>query len=120
MLDTMLDAVRPAGVVVNVSIWGAPASLDMQKLVLKDRPPRDHRLRPGPPRRHQDGAGRQGGPQAVHHWQNLAGGLVEQGFDTLINRLGVRERLPFADTDGTFRRNVLPSSSSFESALLSW
>jgi hypothetical protein len=26
----------PAGVIVNVSIWGKPASIDMQKLVLKE------------------------------------------------------------------------------------
>ncbi|TFD49014.1 2,3-butanediol dehydrogenase [Cryobacterium frigoriphilum] len=36
VLDTLFDAVRPAGVIVNVSIWGKPASLDMQKLVLKE------------------------------------------------------------------------------------
>ena len=36
VLDTLLDAVRPNGVVVNVSIWGHPASVDMQKLVLKE------------------------------------------------------------------------------------
>lgn len=36
VLDTMLDTVRPAGVVVNVSIWGKPATIDMQKLVLKE------------------------------------------------------------------------------------
>lgn len=36
VLDTMLDAVKPAGVVVNVSIWGHPATVDMQKLVLKE------------------------------------------------------------------------------------
>jgi (R,R)-butanediol dehydrogenase/meso-butanediol dehydrogenase/diacetyl reductase len=36
VLDTLLDAVRPAGVIVNVSIWGHPATLDMQKLVLKE------------------------------------------------------------------------------------
>ena len=36
VLDDVLDAVRPAGVVVNVSIWGAPATVDMQKLVLKE------------------------------------------------------------------------------------
>ncbi|MCZ2838108.1 2,3-butanediol dehydrogenase [Modestobacter sp. VKM Ac-2985] len=36
VLDTLLDAVRPGGVVVNVSIWGHPASVDMQKLVLKE------------------------------------------------------------------------------------
>ena len=36
VLDTMLDGVRPGGVVVNVSIWGASATVDMQKLVLKE------------------------------------------------------------------------------------
>ncbi|TFC94065.1 MULTISPECIES: 2,3-butanediol dehydrogenase [Cryobacterium] len=36
VLDTLLDALRPAGVLVNVSIWGHPATLDMQKLVLKE------------------------------------------------------------------------------------
>ena len=34
--DTLLDAVKPTGVVVVVSIWGSPAGLDMQKLVLKE------------------------------------------------------------------------------------
>ncbi len=36
VLDSMLDVVKPAGVVVNVSIWGHPATVDMQKLVLKE------------------------------------------------------------------------------------
>jgi (R,R)-butanediol dehydrogenase / meso-butanediol dehydrogenase / diacetyl reductase len=36
VLDQLFDAVRPAGVVVNVSIWGKPATIDMQKLVLKE------------------------------------------------------------------------------------
>jgi (R,R)-butanediol dehydrogenase/meso-butanediol dehydrogenase/diacetyl reductase len=36
VLDQLFDAVRPAGVIVNVSIWGGPASIDMQKLVLKE------------------------------------------------------------------------------------
>lgn len=36
VLDTLLDSVRPGGVVVNVSIWGRPATVDMQKLVLKE------------------------------------------------------------------------------------
>ncbi len=36
VLDTLLDAVRPQGVVVNISIWGHPATVDMQKLVLKE------------------------------------------------------------------------------------
>jgi len=32
----MLDAVRPPGVVVKVSMWGLPATVDIQKLVLKE------------------------------------------------------------------------------------
>ncbi|GIF23340.1 (R,R)-butanediol dehydrogenase/meso-butanediol dehydrogenase/diacetyl reductase [Actinoplanes tereljensis] len=35
-LDQLFDAVRPAGVIVVVSIWGHPASIDMQRLVLKE------------------------------------------------------------------------------------
>lgn len=36
VLDTLLDAVRPAGVVVSVSIRGHPATVGMQKLVLEE------------------------------------------------------------------------------------
>ena len=36
VLDQLFDAVRPAGVIVVVSIWGKPAQVDMQKLVLKE------------------------------------------------------------------------------------
>lgn len=36
VLDTLLDAVRPGGVVVNVSIWGHRPAVDLQKLVLKE------------------------------------------------------------------------------------
>jgi (R,R)-butanediol dehydrogenase/meso-butanediol dehydrogenase/diacetyl reductase len=36
VLDTLLDALRPAGVLVNVSIWSHPATVDMQKIVLKE------------------------------------------------------------------------------------
>lgn len=36
VLDQLMDAVRPAGVIVNVSIWSKPATIDMQKLVLKE------------------------------------------------------------------------------------
>ncbi len=35
-LDTLFDALRPTGVLVVVSIWGHPASVEMQKLVLKE------------------------------------------------------------------------------------
>lgn len=36
VLDTMLDAVRPRGAVAKVSIWGALATEDMQRPVLKE------------------------------------------------------------------------------------
>lgn len=36
VLDALIDAVRPGGVVVNVSIWGKPATVDMVKIVLKE------------------------------------------------------------------------------------
>lgn len=35
-LDTLFDAMKPTGVIVVESIWGKPASLDVQKLVLKE------------------------------------------------------------------------------------
>lgn len=35
-LDTLFDATKPQGVIVVVSIWGKPASVEMQKLVLKE------------------------------------------------------------------------------------
>ena len=36
VLDALIDAVKPGGVVVNVSIWGHPATIDMMKIVLKE------------------------------------------------------------------------------------
>ena len=36
VLDTLFDAIRPGGVIVVVAIWGHPAKLDLQKLVLKE------------------------------------------------------------------------------------
>jgi (R,R)-butanediol dehydrogenase/meso-butanediol dehydrogenase/diacetyl reductase len=36
VLDTLFDAVRPGAVIVVIAIWGHPAQLDMQKLVLKE------------------------------------------------------------------------------------
>lgn len=36
VLDMLLDAVRPAGTIVNVSIWGFKPEVDMPKLVLKE------------------------------------------------------------------------------------
>lgn len=86
VLDTMLDSVRPGAVVVNVSIWGAPATVDMQKIVLKEIDlrgtiayVRDH---PAVIRMVQEGK--------VDLKPFITGrialeDLVEQGFDTLIN-----------------------------------
>ena len=36
VFDTLMDAVRPTGVIVVISIWGKPASFDMHKLVMKE------------------------------------------------------------------------------------
>lgn len=36
VLDTLMDAPRPTGVLVIVSIWGQRARLDMHRLVMKD------------------------------------------------------------------------------------
>lgn len=36
VLDMLLDAVKPGGVVVNVSIWGHKPAVDMPKIVLKE------------------------------------------------------------------------------------
>lgn len=36
VLDALVDAVKPGGVVVNVSIWGKRATIDMMKIVLKE------------------------------------------------------------------------------------
>lgn len=36
VLDTLFDAIRPGGVIVVVAIWGHPAQIELQKLVLKE------------------------------------------------------------------------------------
>ena len=36
VFDTLMDAVRPTGVIVVISIWGKPATFDMHKLVMKE------------------------------------------------------------------------------------
>jgi len=87
VLDQLLDAVKPTGVVVNVSIWGKPAQIDMQKLVLKEIDlrgtiayVRDHA---DVIRLVQDGkidlAPFITGRISLDH-------LIDEGFDTLINR----------------------------------
>ncbi|WP_104131240.1 2,3-butanediol dehydrogenase [Cryobacterium sp. M91] len=36
VLDMLVDAVKPTGTIVNVSIWGRPATIDMVKIVTKE------------------------------------------------------------------------------------
>ncbi|TFD65047.1 2,3-butanediol dehydrogenase [Cryobacterium sp. Hb1] len=86
VLDQLFDAVRPAGVIVNVSIWGKPATIDMQKLVLKEIDlrgtiayVRDH---PATIKLVQDGRVK----LAPFITGRIAlDDLITQGFDTLIN-----------------------------------
>ena len=86
VLNQLFDAVRPAGVIVNVSIWGKPASIDMQKLVLKEIDlrgtiayVRDH---PATIKLVQDGRVK----LAPFITGRIAlDDLITQGFDTLIN-----------------------------------
>lgn len=86
VLNQLFDAVRPAGVIVNVSIWSKPASVDMHKLVLKEIDlrgtiayVRDH---PASIKLVQDGR--------VNLAPFITGrialdDLITEGFDTLIN-----------------------------------
>ena len=86
VLDSLLEAVKPTAVVVNVSIWGRPATVDMQKIVLKEIDlrgtiayVRDH---PKTIKLVQDGK--------VNLKPFITGrialeDLVEKGFNTLIN-----------------------------------
>lgn len=86
VLDTMLDVVKPAGVVVNVSIWGRPATVDMQKIVLKETDLRgtiaycgDHAAAI---RLVQEG---KVNLKPFITGRIPLGDLVDKGFDTLIN-----------------------------------
>ncbi len=86
VLNQLFDAVRPAGVIVNVSIWSKPASVDMQKLVLKEIDlrgtiayVRDH---PATIKLVQDGRVK----LAPFITGRIAlDDLISEGFDTLIN-----------------------------------
>lgn len=86
VLDALFDAVKPAGVIVNVSIWSTPAQIDIQKLVLKEIDlrgtiayVRDH---PATIRLVQEGKV----DLAPFITARIAlDDLIDQGFDTLIN-----------------------------------
>lgn len=85
--DTLLDAVKPTGVVVVVSIWGHPASLDMQKLVLKEI---DLRGTIAYVNSHPDTIALvQSGKVSLKPFITGVIGLdrlIDEGFDTLIHR----------------------------------
>lgn len=87
VLDTLMDALRPTGVLVVVSIWGKRADFDMHKLVMKEIDMRGTiayvNSHPATIKLVESGkidlspfiTGRIG-----------LDGLVDEGFDTLINR----------------------------------
>lgn len=87
VFDTLVEAVKPTGVIVVISIWGKPASIDMQKLVLKEI---DLRGTIAYVNTH---------PKTIELVESgkidlkpfITGkigldGLIDEGFDTLINR----------------------------------
>lgn len=87
VLDQLFDAVKPAGVIVNVSIWSKPATIDMQKLVLKEI---DLRGTIAYVRDHAASIAlvQEGRVTLAPFITSRIGldDLVDEGFDTLINR----------------------------------
>lgn len=86
-LDTLVDALRPLGVLVIVSIWGKPATFDMQKIVLKELDVRGTiayvNSHPGTIKLVEEGK--------IDLAPFITGkigldGLISEGFDTLIHR----------------------------------
>ena len=86
VLDTLLDALRPAGVLVNVSIWGHPATVDMQKIVLREI---DLRGTIGYVRDHEETVALVTSGKVdlkpVITGRIALDDLITEGFDTLIN-----------------------------------
>lgn len=87
VFDTLVDALRPTGRLVIVSIWGHPASFDMQNLVLKELDVRGTiaycNTHPGTIDLVESGK--------VDLAPFITGrigldALIDEGFDTLINR----------------------------------
>lgn len=85
--DALLDAVRPTGRIVIVSIWGKPASLDMQKVVLKELDIRGTiaYVNSHPETIKLVESGKIDLSPFITGRISLEG-LVSEGFDTLINR----------------------------------
>lgn len=86
VLDTLMDAVRPTGVIVVVSIWGHRSNFDMHTLVMKEI---DVRGTIGYVNSHPDTI-RLVESGKIDLKPFITGkigldGLVDEGFDTLIN-----------------------------------
>ncbi len=86
-LDTLFEAIKATGVIVVVSIWGHPGTLDMQKLVLKEV---DVRGTIGYVNSHPKTIAlvREGKVDLKPFITGRIGldHLVDEGFDTLINK----------------------------------
>lgn len=87
VLDTLMEALRPTGVLVVVSIWGHRSDFDMHKLVMKEL---DVRGTIGYVNSHPATIGmvESGRIDLAPFITGKIGldGLVDEGFDTLINR----------------------------------
>ncbi|WP_217133441.1 2,3-butanediol dehydrogenase [Leucobacter chinensis] len=86
VFDTLMDAVRPTGVIVVISIWGKPATFDMHKLVMKEI---DVRGTIGYVNSHPDTIALvESGKIDLKPFitgKIALEGLVDEGFNTLIN-----------------------------------
>jgi (R,R)-butanediol dehydrogenase/meso-butanediol dehydrogenase/diacetyl reductase len=87
VFDTLMDVLRPHGVLQVVSIWGKPGSIDMHKLVMKEL---DIRGTIGYVNTHPDTiklveSGKIDLKPFITGKIGLEG-LIDEGFDTLINR----------------------------------
>lgn len=87
VLDTLVDALKPQGVLLVVSIWGRPATLDMHKIVMKEI---DLRGSIGYVNSHPATIAlvREGKVDLAPFITEVIGldHLIDEGFDTLINR----------------------------------
>lgn len=86
-MDTLVDALRPAGVLVVVSIWGQRGSFDMQQIVLKELDVRGTiayvNSHPDTIRLVEEG---RVDPSPFITGKIGLDGLIDEGFDTLIHR----------------------------------
>ncbi|NLT25862.1 MAG: 2,3-butanediol dehydrogenase [Microbacteriaceae bacterium] len=87
VVDTLVDALRPTGVLVIVSIWGSKGEIDFQKVVLKELDVRGTiaYVNNHPETIRLVEAGKIDLSPFITGRIGLDG-LVDEGFDTLINR----------------------------------